>query len=325
MTMIAGPVHRFLEPVRIRFYTAGMLAIYTADDLARVRPDELGDELELGRIVHFPECPIALPDEQQLIFLREDLPDQLKLKNMSYHPETDRVFGIKSQPEQAERIRTILLDHSSRVEAFLNKLMPTLTRNWTVGTSSFRPIQEKGRDLPLHASNELVHVDAGAYGATNGDRILRFFVNINPEEDRVWATKGAFSDLYARYGKAAGVTPDLRKHRSLDKRTTDRMRSGFLRMLVALGLPQAVLIDSSPYDRTMRKFHNFMKDTPAFQQDMSTHEVIHFKPFSAWMVLTDGVSHASLSGQYALVNTFLLPLANCRHPELAPRMVLTAV
>jgi hypothetical protein len=299
-----------------------MITAYTIDDLAGLRPDELGDQLELGEIVHFPECPIALPDDEQLIFLRDELPDLLKLKNISYHPETDRVSGLKSQPEQAMRAREILLEHSRRVETFLHQFMPPLTRNWKVGTSSFRPIQEKGRDLSPHASNELVHIDAGAYGATNGARILRFFVNVNPIEDRVWATKGAFASLYARYGEAAGITPDRRKHRSLEKSTIDNIRSGLLRTIAAFNLPQAVLIDSSPYDRTMRKFHNFMKDTPEFQQDMSTHSVMHFRPFSAWMVLTDGVSHASVSGQHAFVNTFLLPFENCRRPDAAPRTIL---
>jgi hypothetical protein len=32
------------------------------------------------------------------------------------------------------------------------------------------------------------------------------------------------------------------------------------------------------------------------------------------MVLTDGVSHACISGQHALVDTFLVPLRNCRRP-----------
>jgi hypothetical protein len=301
-----------------------MLVSYTTDDLASLAPDALGEQLELGNIVHFPECPIALPDSPDLIFLRDELPALLKLKNISYHPETDRVSGLKSQPEQAARARDILLGHSRRVEAFLQQAMPNLTRNWTVGTSSMRPIQEKGRNLSAHASNELVHIDAGAYGATDGDRILRFFVNVNPTEDRVWATKGTFEELYARYGRAAGVTPDLRRHRSLDKSPLDRMRSSLLHGLAGMGLKAAVLIDSSPYDRTMRQFHNFMKDTPEFQQELSTHVEMRFKPFSAWMVFTDGVSHASVSGQHALVNTFLLPLANCTHPEHAPRTLLMA-
>ena len=44
-----------------------------------------------------------------------------------------------------------------------------------------------------------MHIDAGAYGATNGARILRFFVNVHPERDRVWGTKGSFEDLMRRY------------------------------------------------------------------------------------------------------------------------------
>jgi hypothetical protein len=40
------------------------------------------------------------------------------------------------------------------------------------------------------------------------------------------------------------------------------------------------------------------------------------------MVLTDMVSHACLSGQHALVNTFLPRLEACRLPELAPINIL---
>jgi len=32
------------------------------------------------------------------------------------------------------------------------------------------------------------------------------------------------------------------------------------------------------------------------------------------MVLTDGVSHACIAGQHALVDTFLVPLRNCKLP-----------
>ncbi len=82
------------------------------------------------------------------------------------------------------------------------------------------------------------------------------------------------------------------------------------------------MIDSSPYDRAMRRFHNFMKDTPAFQEDPAGHAIVRFPPYSAWMALTDMVSHASVSGQYALVTTGIVPLADCRCPELAPVNIL---
>lgn len=297
---------------------------YSMDELNRLAPDALGDALERGEIVLFPRCPIELPDEADLRFLRDELPGRLRNKNVSYHPEIDSVPGLKAERELVARAERILKQHAGRVETFLTRTMPTLTRDWTVGTSSFRPIQEQGRDLAPHASNELVHFDAGAYGRTNGDRILRFFVNVNPVEDRVWATRGAFPEVYARFGREAHVTPDTRGRASLAPGALDKMRTGFLRAIAAAGLPQAMLIDSSPYDRTMRQFHNFMKDEPAFRDDTSIQTEIRFAPFSAWMVLTDMVSHASLSGQYALVNTFLLRLANCRLPQFAPYRILSA-
>jgi hypothetical protein len=95
-------------------------------------------------------------------------------------------------------------------------------------------------------------------------------------------------------------------------------------MLASMGLPMARVLDSSPYDRTMRKFHNFMKDTPAFQADPRGHETMRFGPYSAWMVFTDMVSHAAISGQHAFVTTCLVPLENCRQPELAPINILRA-
>jgi hypothetical protein len=78
------------------------------------------------------------------------------------------------------------------------------------------------------------------------------------------------------------------------------------------------MIDTSPYDRLMRRFHNFMKDSPAFRESTEGLVELTFKPFSAWMVLTDTVSHACLSGQHALVDTFIVPAANCTELDQDP-------
>ena len=298
-----------------------MLKTLSPSDIAAAGTTDISDALEQGAIVFFPEAPVPLPDADDQMFLRRELAAALKLKNVSYHPEADQVRGMADDPARAGRTRRILADHGRVVEAFLSDALPEFTRGWTLGTCSFRPVQERGRNLKPHASNELVHIDAGAYGATHGDRILRFFVNLNPAEDRVWATKGAFPELYARFGKAAGLRSGSAGAR-LAPGPLDRLRSGLLRRLAAAGLPLARMLDSSPYDRVMRRFHNYMKDTPEFQSDPDGHEVIRFPPFSAWMVLTDMVSHASVAGQHALVTTGIVPLANCRFQELAPFSIL---
>lgn len=299
-----------------------MLEEYDSKRLAAAVPDEIGDALEQGNIIKFTNCPVPLPTAEELETLRNTLPKQLKRKNVSYHPEADRVTGLDDHSEIAGLVYDALSNHRSRVTEFLQTVMPALSENLRAGTCSFRPLEEKGRNLKPHASNELVHIDAGAYGATNGDRILRFFVNVNPETDRIWKSKGAFPDLFEQYGREAGLHGDLTP--SLERGVLGRMRTSLLNGIARAGLPLAPMLDSSPYDRVMRKFHNYMKDTPDFQRPDTNDHTFHFEPYTAWMVLTDMVSHASYSGQHALVYTGLIPLRDCRLPELAPFNILRA-
>jgi hypothetical protein len=272
----------------------------------------VSDALERGQIVHFPSCPIALPSAADLEFLRLEMPRALTRKNVSYYSASGRLVGVDGAVGQ--RARAILAAHGARVREFLTLAMPSLTKDWLVGTSSFRPLEEKGRNLSAHASNELVHVDAGAYGATHGGGILRFFINVNPSADRVWATKGPFTDVFARYGAQAGL---VAAEGQLTPNVIDRLRSAVFQGASRIA-PAARLLDSSPYDRAMRRFHNFMKDTPEFQTSLVGHEEFHFAPGAAWMVFTDRLSHACLSGQFAFIDTFIVAREAFRLKELAP-------
>ena len=296
-----------------------MLETFDQHRLEQLQPDDISDSLERGSIVYFPTSPVALPARDDLDFLRKELPSLLKLKNISYHPESGKVHGLDAGDAAiGERVTRILRQVSDDIAAFLSTAAPRLTDNWTVGTSSFRPMQERGRNLDPHASNELVHIDAGAYGATHGDRILRFFINVNPEEDRVWASKGSFSELLQSHGERADLAYRRAGPEYLAKGPLDHLWSGVVKGLASAGLPTARVLDSSPFDREMRRFHNYMKDTPDFQQDMSNHQEFRFPPFSAWMVFTDTVSHACLSGQFAFIHTCIVRLESCRLPEIAP-------
>jgi hypothetical protein len=266
----------------------------------------LAEALERGQVVQFARCPVELPSEEDQRFLREELSPYLRKKNVSYYPEAGKLTGMQAPAGVCARSARVLREHAQRVRDYLSSAMPGFTAGWQPGTSSFRPMEEQGRELSAHASNELIHVDAGAYGATHGDRILRFFINLNPTRERVWISKGPFQDLLEKHGAEAGVLGG-----SLQPGLPERALVGALRATRGL-FPMARVIDSSPYDRRMRRFHNWMKDTPSFQAP--PHERLSFAPGASWMVLTDGVSHACISGQHALVDTFLIPLRNCRMP-----------
>jgi hypothetical protein len=302
-----------------------VIASFATDGAALPAGTAVAEALESNHIVFFPRCPIGLPDEATLRYLRSELPARLRLKNISYHPEAGRVTGLDADADTGRRVTQILTAHLAEVSAFLHRQLPHLTADWTIGTCSIRPIQERGRNLKPHASNELVHVDAGAYGATDGDRILRFFVNFSDHEDRVWATKGPIQDILSRCGREAGlVDAHGRLTVRLNKRLPDRVLSGAVRALGRLN-PLARVLDSSPYDRAMRRLHNFMKDDAEFRQDQRGYQELRFPPYSAWMVFTDSVSHASLSGQFAFVTTIIVRRRHMRAPQFAPFNVLMSL
>lgn len=296
---------------------------YPLKDSGGAAAEEIRATLEQGEVAYFERCPFDLPGEADLEFLRSGCGGLLRSKNLSYHPETDSVPRFEADAAVKQWVERILRAHGQQVARYWQRVLPGLSDGWQLGTTSFRPLEERGRQLKPRASNELVHVDAGAYGATNGARILRFFVNVNAVRDRVWHTKGSFHSLMARHPALWSAARGGRARVPLQKGLLDRAFSGLVRAATRLH-PAARLADSSPYDRSMRRIHNYMKESAEFHRDSSGLAEMRFPPFSAWMVFTDGMSHAVVEGQHALVTTALIPLASFQRVDLSPWGILAA-
>ena len=71
----------------------------------------------------------------------------------------------------------------------------------------------------------------------------------------------------------------------------------------------------------MMRFHNFLKENEAFQAGGVKYPW-QFPAGSSWMVYTDTVPHAVLTGQYALEQTFLVAPEAMVTPETSPLAVL---
>jgi len=298
-----------------------MAGIYELIDHCAAPPERVRATLERSEVVWFEHCPVELPSQAELDLLRDGLPQTKSAKNISYHPESDSVPRFEAPEDIRSTVEKILRTHGQRVAEWLGRMLPQYVPDWTLGTTSFRAMEERGRDLKPRSSNERVHIDAGAYGATNGARILRFFVNIHETRERVWGTKGTFAECMRRYPELWDAANKGRPAIGLEKNFADRLFSGSVAAL-SRALPLARNIDSSPYDRAMRRIHNCMKESNGFRDNDADYQTIHFPPLSAWMVFTDGISHSVLTGQYALVTTVLVPLKNCQARELAPFSVL---
>ena len=63
-----------------------------------------------------------------------------------------------------------------------------------------------------------------------------------------------------------------------------------------------------------QKSEDYQKNVPKMAFD--------FPANSTWIVMTDAVSHAALSGQFMLEQTFYLPAEKMLSPERSPKFIL---
>jgi hypothetical protein len=298
------------------------MAVITVDAHATHKPKELRDycaQLEGGAILFFPQSPIRLGEEDHAFLLNQQQAGAGYHKNIAYRPTEDRVTGlVKSSDHSEARLQRIMRDYSNAVVRFLSGFLAPYQQQWHLDYASFRPQAEESRDLALRKRNDLLHTDAFPTRPTNGDRILRFFNNVNPSAARNWMTGGVFGDLVRQFAvQAPAPAGKIALPSPVSAASKARQAIGSVGLVHAIA-PQ---LARSPYDAFMMDFHNFLKENESYQRDCAK-EYFNFPPGASWMVYTDTVSHAVLSGQYALEQTFLVSHGAMVDPVSSPLSVL---
>lgn len=267
------------------------------------------EELEAGNILFFPTCPFTFPKEELDFLLAQRQTGATNRKNIAYKPQTDQITNfVKASRTQAAQLLDIMRKYSRHVTELLTTLLPPYSGKWQLDYASFRPFQEKGRPLRTRARNDLLHVDSFPSRPMHGNRILRFFTNINPKESRFWLTTHPFESLAGEFGGSA-LLP-FPKKASLGLHLLNYGKK--------LGLPIKL---RSPYDVFMLNLHNHLKENETFQRNCPK-DYWEFPPNSCWAVYTDQVSHAATAGQYALEQTLIIPISALVHPDTAPLRIL---
>lgn len=269
---------------------------------------EICRQMELGDIVFFPDSPMVLAAQDRELLLERKQTSSAYHKNIAYRLNEDRVTGLDaSEQGEAAELQRILRGYSQNVVEFLSRFLLPYAGQWNLDYASFRPVEEKGRAARLHARNDLLHFDSFPTRPTNGARILRFFTNINPTQSRVWLTSQTFESFGPQFARKPGMLESFR----------NPLLRGVRRLARTLHLPGA----RPAYDQLMHGIHNAMKEDSRFQETTPKHRW-EFPPNSSWMVFTDCVSHAVLSGQYALEQTFLIPQAVLVDAQHSPLTIL---
>jgi hypothetical protein len=266
------------------------------------------DHLERGKILLFRGIPFEFPEEATRFLLARGQSSSRFHKNISYRPASDSIKGTELSADDRERLRRIMGTFSREVAAFLTRFLPPYAGKMKLDYASFRSVQEAGRRLSLHKRNDLLHVDAFPTRPTKGARILRVFLNIHPSMSRIWKVGAPFHDFF----------PELSRRQPLNPPPRPPIVAAISAFASHLGFPLAV---RSRYDDFMLYLHNWLKENVEFQKQPGNQQ-LEFPPGSCWMVYTDGVPHAVLSGQFALEQTFIVPANALICPDAAPVRVL---
>ena len=256
--------------------------------------------LESGQVIYCHQLEFALSCEE-LVLLTPDLCDTRK-KNISYDYNKQRLSGLSKHNPYAPQVQMMMHRYAQFSKILVDTVLPDYHDKIQWGRTSFRPTEIEGRKRSKRQDDTRVHVDAFPATPVQGLRILRVFCNINPEgKPRVWHLGEPFEKVLHQFA------PKVRRY--------SPFKAKLLRAF------KATKTLRSRYDHYMLSLHDSMKLDDTYQ-NQAPKEQIDFPPKSTWIVFTDLVSHAALSGQYLLEQTFYLPVEGMNRPELSPLRVI---
>jgi len=226
-------------------------------------------------------------------------------KNASFDPQSGRLGGTALGRADAERLRALMRRFSDGAARVADALCPSYAARIQRGRASFRPAEIAGRASSWRKDDTRLHVDSFPATPSGGKRILRVFTNVNPEgRPRAWRVGDDFEVVARRFAPRLRVPVP-----------------GSGRLLALLRMTKSV---RTPYDALMLQLHDRMKADAEFQS-RSPQESIDFPAGTTWLAFTDQVSHAAMSGQYQLEQTFLLPVDAMNEPDRSPLRVLERI
>ena len=275
-------------------YTINSHDITGCDSLNK---EEIITALEEGKIIYYPNYHL-IPNDSEINLLNANVLD-INSKNISYNYLKSTLAGVANDDKIAENMRGFMHKYAVFAKQLVDTALPHYSSSLIWGRTSFRPAEIKGRKTSKRKDDTRVHVDAFPATPVAGKRILRVFCNVNPNgESRVWNVGEPFGSLLAKYKDKIPPYSNLKA--------------------VLLNIAKVTKTKRTAYDHYMLNLHDTMKLDDEYQQNLDK-KVIKFPPNSTWIVYTDKVSHAAMSGQFLLEQTFYLSTENMQNPKLSPK------
>lgn len=253
--------------------------------------------LEGGGVLTLPRLAFALAADEQR-FLSPRWSDG-RAKNISFGG--GRLKGARGAADELAALSSMVARFAADASGLVTTLFPRYAPHVRRARTSFRPQPAVGRAVSWRKDDSRLHVDAFPSRPNHGERILRVFSNVSPNEDRVWRVGERFEAVARRF------LPRIRQQ-----------LPGEPRLLAALHVTKGV---RTAYDHLMLGLHDGTKADLAYQSNCE-QRIVRFAPGTTWLCFSDQVMHAAVSGQYMLEQTIDLPLAALYDPERSPLAIL---
>lgn len=256
--------------------------------------------LENGAILYLPRLAFRVtPSETR--FLTPEISNGAS-KNIGLPPGRDVPNGAKGSDADLRELGAMIARFATQARALVVALLPEYEKHLKSAATSFRPFEIEGRPSSWRKDDTRLHTDAFPSNPTHGTRILRVFSNVHPGgKARVWRVGERFEDVARRY-----------------LRDIPRPMPGSAWLLEKLHVTKR---RRTEYDHYMLHLHDREKLDLDYQRN-GPQRRIDFPPGSTWIVYSDQVMHAAMSGQHMLEQTFHLPPHALGDPAASPLKVL---
>lgn len=258
--------------------------------------NQLIKSLENGKILYFPD-QYLIPNNNEKYLLVENILDK-NSKNISYDYTSGKIGGINKLSPHVSGVAAFMHKYALYSKQLIDVFLPHYSANIIWGRTSFRPAEIKGRKSSKRKDDTRVHVDSFPATPVEGKRILRVFCNVNPNGiPRVWHVGEPFNELVIKFKDKIPAYNNFKANILKIFKVTKKKRTA--------------------YDHYMLNLHDRMKLDDKYQSELDK-KTIEFPANSTWIVFTDNVSHAALSGQFLLEQTFYLNVEHMDNHSLAP-------
>ncbi len=268
-------------------------------EVAKADQDAAAHAIESGKILTLA-LPFALLQHEKHYLAPQTASGDTK--SVKFSLATGRLWGHSGKDEESPPLAAMIRRYAESAQSLVTRLFPRYAPHLIVGNTSFRPVEAEGRVQSKRHDDRLLHIDAFPSRPNGGLRLLRVFTNIHPGgRNRVWRAGEPFRDAAAHF---------------LPKISAPLPGSAALLKLLHITKTRR-----TPYDHYMLRLHDAMKYDDAYQHKIA-FSTLNFTPGTSWIVFSDQVSHAAMSGQHMLEQTFMLPPFAQYDPATSPLFTL---